>query len=235
MKKLLTASFLTLGILLISGCYLNDEKVVNNSIMTEQILALQQQMDSLSSQIETLKQENDELKKESEKKKKENNTLKQGNIVEQKIVSNDTTVTNLIPEELENKKEEENTKNIELSYCNKEPGQQVTDTKYENLGSLGFLFTASDCGPSSLQRFSDVQNHRIDIWLNKKPSQSLIDTYLSIGFNCYEGDSNTICKSETGQKRLSLEKRTTTSEILKLKKYYEDFEKVEDFNNTLLK
>ena len=65
MKKLLTVSFLTLGIVLISGCSFTEQKPVDNSAMTEQITALQQQMSGFSSQVETLKQENEQLKQEN--------------------------------------------------------------------------------------------------------------------------------------------------------------------------
>lgn len=65
MKKLLTASFLTLGTILISGCSLTEQKPVDNSAMTEQITALQQQMSDFSSQMESLKQENEQLKQEN--------------------------------------------------------------------------------------------------------------------------------------------------------------------------
>jgi len=66
MKKLLTASFLTLGIILISGCSLSEQKPVDNSAMTEQITALQKQMSGFSSEMETLKQENEQLKIENQ-------------------------------------------------------------------------------------------------------------------------------------------------------------------------
>jgi len=66
MKKLLTASFLTLGIILISGCSFTEQKPVDNSAMTEQITALQQQMSGFASQMETLKSENEQLKIENQ-------------------------------------------------------------------------------------------------------------------------------------------------------------------------
>lgn len=233
MKKLLTISFLTLGIILISGCSLNEQKLVNNSAMTKQITTLQQQMNSLSSQMETLNNENEQLRKESDELKKENNELKQNNIVKEEIASSEEAVANYVTVESKNDKEGKNIQNDEISYCNKEPGQQVTNPKYKNLGSLGLLFTASDCGGSALQRFTDIQAYRIDIWLNKQPSQSLIETYISIGFNCYEVDSGKNCKSEIWQKRLSLKQKITTSALLKLKPYYEYFEKVEDFSEII--
>jgi len=67
MKKILTSLFLTLVIILISGCSLNEQKSVDNSAINKQITALQQQMSSFSSQIETLKSENEQLKKENQK------------------------------------------------------------------------------------------------------------------------------------------------------------------------
>jgi hypothetical protein len=73
MKKLLTVSFLTLGIFLISGCSLTEQKSVDNSATTEQITALQEQMSGFSSQEENnlLKRENEKIK-ENEIQKVEN-------------------------------------------------------------------------------------------------------------------------------------------------------------------
>ena len=66
MKKILTALSLSFGIILISGCSLNKQKPVDDSVMNEQITALQQQVSGLSSQINTLKSENKQLKKEKQ-------------------------------------------------------------------------------------------------------------------------------------------------------------------------
>jgi len=80
MKKLLTALFLTLGIVLVSGCSLNEQKTVDNSAMTEQITALQQQMSGFSSQMETLKSENEQLKQENETMKTNISSVNSGNV-----------------------------------------------------------------------------------------------------------------------------------------------------------
>ena len=117
MKKLITASLLTLGIILLSGCSFNEKKIVDNPAMTEQITALQQQMSGFSFQMETLKDENEQLKKESEELKKEIEKYKQA-LIQEKILNKSSNTKS------------ENIKIVVSNNCAKEG--EITERMWDN-------------------------------------------------------------------------------------------------------
>lgn len=65
MKKVFTISFLTLWIILISGCSLIEQKSVDNWNINQEITDLKKQISDYSSQVDILKTNNKELQKEN--------------------------------------------------------------------------------------------------------------------------------------------------------------------------
>ena len=101
------------------------------------------------------------------------------------------------------------------------------DPKYDGLGFLGQLFTAYNCGSTRISKIFGVEGDKYTlgsaIRLKGQPSQSLIEIYLSIGFNCYDAESNAPCKSEIGTKKIILDKPVKVEELMKLEPYHEFF------------
>ncbi|HBB38342.1 MAG TPA: hypothetical protein DEP63_05210 [Candidatus Magasanikbacteria bacterium] len=102
------------------------------------------------------------------------------------------------------------------------------DPKYKGITLLGQFFTAYNCGPTRVSNIfgveGDIYTLGVTIWLKGQPSQSLIETYLSIGFNCYDANSGAPCKSELGTKKIILDAPIKIEELIKLEPYHEFFE-----------
>lgn len=121
-----------------------------------------------------------------------------------------------------------------ISLCDEKPttteiGRDILpiDPKYKDLGFLGQLFTAYPCGKDRVKQVFGVEGDSYTlgstIFLKGQPSQALIDTYLSIGFSCFELSSGAACKSETGDKKIELSKTVKVDDLMKLEPFYEFF------------
>jgi hypothetical protein len=122
----------------------------------------------------------------------------------------------------------------QVSFCDKSPtttdiGRNILpiDLKYKHLGFLGQLFTAYTCGKERVSQVFGVEEDSYTlgstIFLKGQPNKALIDTYLSIGFNCYEVSSGAPCKSDIGDKKIELSKTVKVTDLMKLEPYYEFF------------
>lgn len=96
------------------------------------------------------------------------------------------------------------------------------DSKYSNLSFLGQLFTAYDCGSDRVSQLFGVDGNNYTlgstVWLKDYPSQSLIDTFGSVGFSCHESNSDAYCKE------WQLWETVTVDDMMKLEPYYQNFE-----------
>ena len=97
----------------------------------------------------------------------------------------------------------------------------LIDTKYQNLGHLGELFTASDCNDQDrLSKIFGVKgtDYTIgaNITLSNNPSANLLSTIKTIGFQCAEKTTETTCK------KWQLKKTAQVNDILKLKTFYQE-------------
>ena len=99
------------------------------------------------------------------------------------------------------------------------------DPRYAQLGFLGQLFTAADCGSSRLQETFGGENASYSlgsaIWLKDQTSPSLTSLLQSIGF---------ACSPDEGCKKWELYKTVKIKELLKLEPYTSSF-KQDDCRN----
>ncbi len=95
------------------------------------------------------------------------------------------------------------------------------DPKYSTLQFLGQLFTAYKCGPERVSKIfgMDGDDYTLGsgIWLKNNPSQSLINTFKSIGFRCRENNPDASCKE------WELLNEVKINELMKLEPYHENF------------
>jgi len=131
-------------------------------------------------------------------------------------------------DELKNSPESK-TDNNSSAYCTKEPeptaiGRDIYPVnieKYGNIGFLGELFTADDCGSTRVSLIFGVDGNNYTLWpdigLRNAPSKELLLVLQSIGFEpgstCSGSQNINTCT------HWSLEKTVSLSEILKLKPY----------------
>lgn len=139
-------------------------------------------------------------------------------------------ITNLQSELNELKNMPENkTDNNSLIYCTNEPtptaiGRDIypIDTdKYGNIGFLGELFTADDCGSDRVSMIFGVTGNNYTLWpdigLKNYPSKELLSILQLIGF-----ESGSTCDDSPDLNNCthwSLKKTIPLNEILKLKPY----------------
>lgn len=96
------------------------------------------------------------------------------------------------------------------------------EIKYINLGFLGQIFTAYDCGPERIDQIFGVEGTDYTlgsaIWLRENPNQSLIDIFKSIGFECSEETPDATCKA------WELLDTVKVNDLMKLEPFYQNFE-----------
>jgi len=96
------------------------------------------------------------------------------------------------------------------------------EIKYINLGFLGQIFTAYKCGPERVDQIFGVEGTDYTlgstIWLRDNPTQSLIDTFKSIGFTCDEESPDATCKT------WKLLDTVKVDDLIKLEPFYQNFE-----------
>lgn len=139
-------------------------------------------------------------------------------------------LTNVKSADLENSVDAQNNVNNNSSaYCTQSPitteiGSEVYPInieKYGDIGFLGELFTADDCGLARMLKIFGVDgaNYTIgsDIELKNPPSKELLSLIQSIGFT--KGNTCTNIKNINDCKHWTLEKTVPVKEILKLKPY----------------
>jgi cell division protein FtsB len=121
------------------------------------------------------------------------------------------------------------TDNNSSVYCIKEPtpteiGRDIYPInikKYGDIGFLGELFTADDCGSAQVSKIFGVSGNNYTLWpdigLRSAPSKELLSVLQSIGFElgstCSDSQNRNTCT------HWSLKKTVPLSEILKLKPY----------------
>lgn len=114
-------------------------------------------------------------------------------------------------------------------YCTTEPTPTeiggdvypINIEKYGDIGFLGELFTADDCGSVRVSKIFGVNGNNYTLWpdieLRNAPSKKLLLVLQSIGFEpgstCNDSQNRNTCT------HWSLEKTVPLSEILKLKPY----------------
>lgn len=118
-------------------------------------------------------------------------------------------------------------------YCTKKPipteiGRDIYPInieKYGNIGFLGELFTADDCGQNRVSLIFGVDGDNYTLWpdigLKDAPSKGLLSVLQLIGFepiNCDDSQNISTCKYWSLKKIVPLDK------ILKLKPYAKEIE-----------
>jgi len=170
---------------------------------------------SQSQEIQDLKTQNEELTEEKESLEDDLTESKQE-------VQTDETVTTKPEPKAE-------TSYSTSALCTDAPtgtdiGRDVypIDPKYDGLGFLGQLFTAYNCGPTRVSKIFGVDGNNYTlgsaIWLKNNPSQSLINTFKSVGFECDEEASDVSCK------KWELWDTVKVDDLMRLEPYHENFE-----------
>lgn len=175
------------------------------------------QSDVLHREIQGLRSQNESLVAQNKKLSQDLAEAKISAPTQESLIQNTPVVNDVTPE------------NSNSPLCTAKPtgteiGRDVypIDPKYKGLEFLGQLFTAFNCGPKRVSEIFGVKSEDYtlgsSVWLKSNPSQSLINTFKSIGYACGDKNPNESCK------KWELWTTVKVKDLMKLEPFYENFE-----------